>query len=295
MDWDSPSCGVLLQWAANAAPSHTYAIVSVGAMAAVGNDLFPVPSYYDQFDICLVPYCPGSYVAVFAYPNPTIDDAFLPSDWTMDGGIFIVGSRTIELVSRGNVGVTFVTATSGTSWHSVVIIVYEAKVELDADQGSRSLRDVGHVWWNLSITPTDTYPYLVGTDPDTGDLVGLSSFGPQGLGGYYDDGRCNWAAKVVFGPQPDFQDGGYYTASGTHYYTFDYMAYIASLQYVYDLWETPGVYTVIPPAKCCTTEAEAVAQQAGITFPENLSYWPYKFSDYLNGLGQNPQLDGIDP
>jgi hypothetical protein len=218
----------------------------------------------------LAAYCPGKYVTVTASPNPGMADQFLPSGWTMTGGIPATNadgslSRTTRLVSRGSVGLVNVKVTSGSTSQSVNVIIYQAVVTLYADQGGRGQNDdVGHAWWQLSSQPSAINQFLLGIDPDSGDIISLSSpapAGPQDVGGYYDHGDPTGPGQVIYGQQPDFQTGGYHVASGSFWACTSFNQYIATLQYVFNLAETPGTYVVT--GNNCTTQAEEVAIVAG--------------------------------
>jgi hypothetical protein len=234
----------------------------------------------------------ASFLQVTASPYPAMDNASLPAGWTMTGGVPYLNSdgtinRMIRNVDLSNVGAVTVTTTSGISSKSVVIIVYQAQVELDAQKGNHTQHpfDFGHSRWKLTVQPSDVYPFLNGTDPDTGVPVNLSDgtpYGPQGMGGFYDDQHLNGPGQVIFAdPQPDQGTDGVHTATGTYFWCVSLPSYISALQYVYNLAENPPEYRFA--SVNCTTEAEAVAVTAGV---QNVSptIYPGILSKWLNGL-----------
>ncbi len=234
----------------------------------------------------LVQYGCNNSITVSAVDCLGLNAAALPSCWQATnsvGSATKIDNKTFS-VDGNTVGKTVINVTCGTS-KTVTIIVYQAKVELDAQKGSfPSLFDFGHSWWNLTITPIDAYPFLQGTDPDTGDPVSLSGvdpYGPQTMGGFYDDQSLNGPGRVKFAnPQPDQSTGGSHTATGSYWWCVSFNKYVATLQHIYDLALNPPEYRVA--SDNCTTEAEAVASTAGV---QNVppSIYPGELSKWLNG------------
>jgi len=217
----------------------------------------------------------------------------LPSCWTITT---LTGTATeidpMHFSIDGNTTVaSTITINCGSSSQTITIIVYKATVELDAQKGNhvKHLFDFGHSWWNLTIVPTDVYPFLTSIDPITGDLDYLYAMeGPQGMGGFYDHSHLNGPGQVIFqNPQPDqgasTQAGYpvYHHATGTYWWCVSFNSYINALLYVYDLAyiNTPE-YRVM--SDNCTTEAEAVADVAGV---QNVPPTIYSgiLSNWLNG------------
>lgn len=287
MTTNAPGCGVDVNWAANANSYHSYAFVAVDSISPDSDDwVTNVPC-----DTYLIAYCPGSFVTVTAYSDPGMDDKFLPAGWSMTGGSATTNadgsaSRTKRLVDRGTVGSVTVTATSGCSSKSVKIIIYQAKIELDAQKGSHlaHLFDFGHSWWNLTIQPSDVYLFLPKfTDPDTGLSVDLGTIQPyQGMGGFYDDTNLIGPGRVIFAnPQPDQSTtNGTHTATGSYWWCVSFNNYVNSLMYVYNLATYPPEYRFA--SINCTTEAEAVGTAAGVqNVPPTI--YPGILSKWLNG------------
>jgi hypothetical protein len=291
MTTNAPGCNVSIDWATNAVSCRSYAFVAVDSISPDWSTGSPVTN--DPCPTYLVQFCPSNYVTVTASPDPGMDDQFLPAGWNMSGGIATTNadgspSRTKRLVDTGTVGSVTVTATSGCSSKSVKIIVYQAKVELDADRGTHGilngLFDVGHSWWNLTIQPADVYPFLQGYDPDTGDSINLSGWeGPQGMGGFYDHGHMNGPGVVQFkNPQPDGTNGAVHTATGTYWWCVNIGCYIGALQYVFDLNEEcqDGVKTYHVFSDNCSTEAEAVGNNGCVSSINTIL--PFRLSKWLN-------------
>ena len=294
MTTNAPGCGVWVHWADNAHSWRSYAFVAVDSISpdwSAGSPVTnnPCPTY-------LVQYCPSNFVTVTASPDPGMDDKFLPAGWNMTGGLATTNadgspSRTKQLVDTGIIGAVTVTATSGCSSKSVKIIVYKAIVELDAQKGHHTLTnlfDFGHSWWNLTIEPSDVYPFLQGTDPISGKSVSLSGVdpdGPQTMGGFYDYGHIWGPGQVIFkNPQPDQSNPGVnHAATGSYSWCVSFGCYINALQYVYNLnkyCQTEG-YNVeyIAFYNNCSTEAETVGGAGCVSvgyggiFPSRLSKW----------------------
>jgi hypothetical protein len=132
----------------------TFAFVEVTGLAAEGSaglvwwddgDDDPTTATY------LAPYGPG-YVVVTAEPYPEISEAFLPDCWTFTGGLPIGSGKVQRYVDTCNLGATTLTATSGVSQRKVTIIVYKAEVSILADEGNRTITDVGHAWWKVELS-----------------------------------------------------------------------------------------------------------------------------------------------
>jgi hypothetical protein len=198
-------------------------------------------------DTYLVQYGCYDTVTVAAGDCLGLSAVDLPSCWNMSGGTAI--DRKNHSVNGQQVGKTVIKVTCGTSSKTVTIIVYQAKCEIYADQGDCGLGDVGHAWWNLSITPSAAQDFLL----DAGCLS---------LAGYYDHCQPTGPGQVIFGTQTDqCSGGGVHNATGAYWWCVSFDGLQAALNYVEDLATTGSTYDVT--SNNCATQAEAVEGQAG--------------------------------
>jgi hypothetical protein len=215
-------------------------------------------------DTYLVPVCLG-YLTVSAGFCPSMDETNLPGCWQMNGGLAYTNedgsiSRTKRLVDTSSVGTQTVTATAGCSSNSVKIIVYRAAIEIDADAGDCLLTQ--HAWWNLTIEPSDAYPFVKKADGT--DLTPW-----LGEGGYYgedSDAGCIFPGcegRVELGPQPITGTTNYYSPTGLYWWCISFENLINALTYTRDLWLDPGTYVI--DSNSCVTQANAVGGAAGVT------------------------------
>jgi hypothetical protein len=273
MTTNAPGCGVWVHWADNAYSGRSYAFVAVDSISPdSGHWVTNVPC-----DTYLVQFCPSNYVTVTASPDPGMDDKFLPAGWSMSGGLATTNadgspSRTKRLVDTGTVGSVTVTATSGCSSKSVKIIVYQAKVELDAYTGDCGLNP-GHSWWNLTVQPSDVYPFLKKSDGSD-----LSQY--LGTGGYTCDGGNLCCLSGFCDGSVEHPESGYDT-NCSYWWCISFGGLINALTYVGDLISSPGKYN--PTYNNCTTEAEAVGNYAWAPIGFSGSF-PCDLCDYLNTL-----------
>jgi hypothetical protein len=247
-------------------------------------------------DTYLVSYCDGAYVTVSASPPCDIDKV-LPAEWHMDGGLpYRNGDGKIDptkrLVDRSQIGIQTITATAAGSSKSIKIIVYQAKIEIDADVGDCLLTQ--HAWWNLSVEPSDVYQFLntaAGTD--------LSQY--LGTAGYYgeeNDPNCNCPGcqgSVETGQQPirGTNPQQYYTPTGSYWWCISIGDLVSALTVVKHLENAPGTYIIDMMGGCvyggthdCVSVANDIGSAAHVS-TEYSSWNACSFSDSLYHMYTN--------
>jgi hypothetical protein len=140
------------------------------------------------------------------------------------------------------------------------LIVYQAKIEIDADKGTNNWYDVGHSWWNLTINPAEAEALIPNNLKD--DL---------GMAGFWPAGGYNYQGSIMR------RDQGH-TATGSYWFCISFDTFRNTLIYVDNLYQNPPWY--ILPTQNCTTVAEDFLQAAGIPNPG--FYTPWGLSGQLN-------------
>lgn len=204
-------------------------------------------------DTYLVPVC-TNFIIVTATPCLSIVESNLPPCWQMTGGLAYTNtdgtiSRTKRQVDAREIGVHTIMATAGCSSNTVKIIVYRAKVEI----GVLCANDLptGHVWWNLSVEPSDVIPYLKKID-------GTVLSGALGRHGFYPQGEVD-----SFGcGDGSVKDDSNSTPTSSYWWCISFGSLIHALTYAYDLAHSPGQWCAL--SNNCTTQAGQVANAAGV-------------------------------
>jgi hypothetical protein len=229
-------------------------------------------------------------ITVTAGDNLGLSPSDLPSCWTVTN---LTGTATeidpMHFSIDGNTAVaSTITIKCGSSSQTIEVIVYEAKVELDADKGNLVFFDVGHSWWNLTIQPAEMYQFLTDTDGNPIDI------GELGIGGYYGNHtkKCitGCPGQVKFGLQPNGSgtNAPPHVASGTYWWCASFGGFLSALQHVDWLAnvDPPTTYTLF--SHNCTREAETVGELADAPIGYT-GILPLRLSNWLNSqLPQQP-------
>jgi len=177
-------------------------------------------------------------------------------------------------VDRTTTGVTTITCTCGSSWKTTKIYVYEAKLELHADEGEwwPPGNFWGHSWWVLSIDGASAILIALNPDPDI-----------RGLMDYL--GTAGWWPKEepkLWGSYPGFVMMGdqNHIPTGSEDWRILFNSLISALQYVKALDTSGGIWSAW--SNNCTDQAVLVGEAAGVetidaddnpTLPSELSDW----------------------
>jgi len=204
-------------------------------------------------------------VTVTATPNPSVSEENLPDCWSLTGGTG--DSLLIRTVDKTTPAKTVITCTCNTSSKQTTIYVYEAKLELHADEGEwwPPGNFWGHGWWVLSIDSSsresveaELRKYLT-----TGGWWPLEE--PKKWGDY--------PGGVLLGEQG-------HTATGSKDWRISFDSLINALEYVKALKESGDMFNTW--SNNCTDQAVLVGEQAGVetidagsnpTLPSELSDW----------------------
>jgi hypothetical protein len=181
----------------------------------------------------------------------------------MDGGLpYPSGDEATRLtqrrVDRSQIRPTTITATAGGSSKTIKIIVYQAKFEIDADAGDCAT-DTGHTCWNLTIQPSDVYPFLKKVD-------GTDLRPYLGTGGYYCNGGdtcCLEDRCYGYLQQPDAVG----VTSCSYWWCISFGNLISALTYVADLKASHQIYQLCNNS--CVTQVLRVGAAARISLGIN--------------------------
>jgi len=125
MDTNQP-CGYY--WAISSS-ARTYAFVEVGGMGVQFGEgvSWQYDEDWDTVFVCAVPTnSPASNALVVAWPNPGMEEQWLPGCWQISGGQ--PTNRVSSLVDITRVGTNVVTATAHCSSNSFTLIVVKADI-----------------------------------------------------------------------------------------------------------------------------------------------------------------------
>jgi hypothetical protein len=223
----------------------------------------------------------SSSITVTAGDGDGLTPSTLPSCWTpsVTGKATQIDKMHFSVPTDGShLGTSTITIECGSSYKKITIIVYWAEIDIFADQGCCCPSDVGHSWWSLSSSPSDIKEYIPSR------FAGVPPNGVEGAAGYFD--HCNpvGPGQVIFGAQPEC-GGGSHDFTGDFEWCISFGQYIHALTYVYDLNADPGTYVLT--SNNCTTQAEQVAQAAGVPLGYSGIY-PCGLNEYLNSLPHVP-------
>lgn len=220
-----------------------------------------------SFVVCIAD---SGVVTVTATPNPVVSEP--GGCWDLGGGTG--ASQLFRTVDRTTPGVTTITCVCGSSWKETKIYVYEAKLELHADEGEWwPPGDFwGHSWWVLSIDSGGAELIAFNSDPDIRSLIDYL-------------GKAGWWPKEepkLWGSYPGFVKWGdqYHIPTGSKDWRILFDSLISALQYVKALNTSGGVWSCW--SNNCTDQAVLVGEAAGVetidaddnpTLPSELSDW----------------------
>lgn len=225
----------------------------------------------------VIPIAASGDLTITAVPEPRLDEAELPAEWTLTGGSGT--SKLVRTISKSSTSKTTLTCTCGSSSKTTTIYVYKAELYLYADAGDWSTDKYGHSWWELKCD-NDIKGLIKTLNP------GLTYERFFGIGGWWPDMSDpniivdpikGWAikarGKVIFGRQ------SIHIPTGSKHWQIGYRSFVNALNYAKDLEKSGQNWTVY--SNNCTDQAVLVGNSAGIhtisifgvTSPRNLSDW----------------------
>lgn len=236
----------------------------------------------DETKVFVVSVTNTSDVTVTATLNPEIEEADLPSGWTINGG---TGEgkleRTVSTASASKTELTFNCGCTDSGLETTVY-VYDAKIGLYADKGSGgSLGDKewGHSWWKISCDENIKF-FIQDVNPDLNDDKFF------GKGGWWPDDSSlppgeEWNPLFPIDGQVKYDNeaSGSHTATGSKEWAIAYDSLVGALSYVKELDGTTDDFDA--KFNNCTDQAVKVGNAAdististtGVTTPEDLSDW----------------------
>lgn len=212
------------------------------------------------------------WMSITASSCPYLNETNLPACWSMSGGVTAPGSpgRLTRYIHTGDVGKHTITVVAGCSTKTVTIIVYKAEFGLYADEGDRTLYDVGHSWWKFSLQPEEAKDYV--HPPRIRMWIDEAGYWPRTT---INPITLNAEGVVNLGDQD-------HPATGSHVWTISFWKLCGGLNWVENLSDEPGTFNLL--FNNCTTKAIELGRDLPITDIWWYSgiYSPWDLSDLLN-------------